>query len=313
MPSSPLFSVIVPTHNRADLLGRALNSVMMQTLEDFEIIVVDDGSSDDTPQYLNGVRDARVRIIRHEATAGAAAARNSAIRIASGKYVSFLDDDDEYLPSYLESAVSVLEGAPPDTGFCWSGVINVRDSANGETKLSEGIWDPNAHKQPDRAQTFLLRRRIGICGLTVRKSCFEEVGLFDEALSAAEDTDFLIRLSRKYDYTVVREVLVKVHRHDRGNLTVYGPRMAEAYARILDKNIEVLKCDMVAWREMYYKTGWLHYHAGDRKSGRRYFWSALKRSPFYIKTWVMLLVLESSGNIGHYLHRLISRLLGHAR
>ncbi len=314
MPSSPLFSVIIPTHNRADMLRRALKSVITQTLENFEIIVVDDGSNDDTPHYLNGLHDARMKIIRHEVTSGAASARNAAIDIASGKYISFLDDDDEYLPSFLDRTACIMEKASPEIGFCWSGIMNVSDNANGESKVSEFIWDPGAHEPLDRARTFLLRRRIGTnCGLTVRQSCFSEVGLFDEAFRAAEDSDFLIRLSRKFDYAVVREILVKVHRHDLGNMTVYGPRMASAYARILDKNMEVLLSDKSAWHEMHYKTGWLHYYAGDRTSGRRYLLSAIKRSPFNIKTWVMLLVLEFLGNAGRYLHKSISRLLGQAR
>jgi glycosyltransferase involved in cell wall biosynthesis len=313
MTPSPFFSVLVPTRNRVDMLERAISSVMAQTFQDFELIVVDDGSGDDTQRYLNQLDDARIRVLRHEAAKGAAAARNAGIKIASGKYISFLDDDDECLPPFLERALGVLESAPPEVGFCWSGIMNVRDNVSGETEISAAIWDPETHEREDRERTFLLRRRIGICGLTVRRSCFEHIGLFDEALRAAEDTDFLIRLSRKYDYTVVREVLVKVHLHERGNLTVYGPGMAAAYARILEKNMEVLRGDQNAYRDMHYKAGWLHYHAGDRATGRSYLLKALKRSPYHIKTWAMLVLLECTGKTGHHFHKLISRMLGHAR
>ncbi|HWR57857.1 MAG TPA: glycosyltransferase family 2 protein, partial [Thermodesulfovibrionales bacterium] len=297
---SPLFSVILPTHNRADMLRRAVNSVLAQTFNNFELIIVDDGSNDDTPAYLGGLDDVRIRIIRNEISVGAAAARNKAVNIASGRYVSFLDDDDEYLPSFLELTAGIMEGASPEVGFCWSGIMNVRDDTNGENKIGEGIWDPGAHAGQDRARLFLLRRQIGTnCGLTVRRSCFGKIGLFDEVLRAAEDTDFLIRLSQEYDYAVVREILVKVHRHNRGNLTVYGPHMAAAYSRILEKNTETLGRDTGAWREMHYKTGWLHYHAGDKASGRSYLLKALRRSPFHIKIWAMLLVLECPGKAGN--------------
>ncbi len=111
---TPLFSVIVPTYDRPTYLLEAVESALRQTISDLEVIVIDDGS----PHPLGDLRDARVRVIRHASNHGPAVARNSGLEAATGRYVTFLDDDDLYLPDRLEIALEGLERAP--IVVCWS-------------------------------------------------------------------------------------------------------------------------------------------------------------------------------------------------
>lgn len=111
MGAPPAVSVVIPTYDRAAVLPRAIDSVLGQTVEDLELLVVDDGSTDRAPDVVAGYADDRVRCLRHEQNRGASAARNSGIEAASGDYVAFLDSDDEWLAGKLETQLAVLEAA----------------------------------------------------------------------------------------------------------------------------------------------------------------------------------------------------------
>ena len=128
-PSAPTVSVIVPTHDRADLLPRAVSSVLDQTYTDFEIIVVDDASTDETRDVIAGFTDPRIRSIRREQSGGTSAARNAGISVARGEYMAFLDDDDEWLPYALENLLSILEATPSTVGLVYGWLDVVEDSS----------------------------------------------------------------------------------------------------------------------------------------------------------------------------------------
>ena len=117
-----MFSVIIPTFNRAELLSQAIRSVLAQGFGDYELIVVDDGSTDSTGEVVASFEAQRIRYLRREDTGSAAAARNTGILRARGKYISFLDDDDEYLPEFLEETYRCFESVAEQVGFTWCGV-----------------------------------------------------------------------------------------------------------------------------------------------------------------------------------------------
>ena len=109
-------SIVIPTHNRAHLIRRAIGSVLNQIYQDFEIIIVDDASTDNTREVVESLNDQRIRYIRHENKRGAAAARNTGITSASGKYIAFQDSDDKWLPEKLGRQVEILESSPSEVG-----------------------------------------------------------------------------------------------------------------------------------------------------------------------------------------------------
>ena len=135
-------SVIIITHNRSNLLGAAITSVLNQTFQDFEIIVVDDASKDDTGNVVQTFDDKRIRYIRHETNKGHAAARNTGLQNAVGEYIGFLDDDDAWLPEKLQRQVALLDGSPAVVGGVYAGFLKRqrkwRNSGSDSTSEREG-------------------------------------------------------------------------------------------------------------------------------------------------------------------------------
>jgi GT2 family glycosyltransferase len=150
------------------------------------------------------------------------AARNLGIRSSSGRYISLLDDDDEYLPRFLEETLRTFERGK-GLGFTWCGVQMVHDTPEGEKPVRERVWRLRFDTPAQVRRSRLAASRIGTgFGLTVRRDCFEEVGLFDESL-LIEDTDFLLRLlAHGVRFDSVPEILVRVHRHP-------GPKLSRRF------------------------------------------------------------------------------------
>ena len=304
---TPVFSVVIPTCNRAQLLPRAVQSVLNQTFQDYELIIIDDASTDDTQNVVETFQNERIVYIRRGQNGGNAAARNAGVTNAKGAFVSFLDDDDEYLPRFLEETHQAFEKASEQTGFTWCGATLVKDTPEGETELGNELWQPQFRDREQAYLSFLHFRRIGTDrGLTVRKSCFDSVGLFDETLRKAVDTDFLIRLVRHYDFVAIPHTLIKLHDHSGPRVRHSAQGGATAYERIIQKNLMALQAHPSIWAKLLYKTGWLHYHAGNKSRGRKFMLESVRRNPFQTKTWLSLILFEFFGSMAPQLHQRIS-------
>ena len=189
------------------MLVRAVNSALAQTFTDFELIIVDDGSTDDTPQVVGSLRDPRIRSLRHALSRGPAAARNTGISNARGEYIAFLDDDDEYLPTNIERQAQALDSAGPDVGlaYVWCSILD----PTGEVI---GARCPTAEGDVfDKALEIRLILGIGSSSM-IRASVINDIGCFDEALLRREDLDFLCKLARSYKLVVIPEILVKLYK-----------------------------------------------------------------------------------------------------
>jgi glycosyltransferase involved in cell wall biosynthesis len=119
---NPLVSVILPTYNRAHVLGKAIESILNQTYSNFEIIIVDDGSLDSTEKLVARYRDNRIKYIRHTKNQGAVAARNTGIVASKGEYIAFQDSDNEWLPEKLEKQIAAFNSGPPNLGVVYTSV-----------------------------------------------------------------------------------------------------------------------------------------------------------------------------------------------
>ncbi len=207
---APRVSVIIPTHNRADLLPRAVSSVLAQTFADYEILIVDDGSSDHTRCVLTGYRNSKIRIFKHVASKNGSAARNTGLSHARGEYIAFLDDDDEWLPTKLANQVAMLDSAPPEVGMLY-GWMDYLDS--------EGRIAYQAHKtiRGNVFEQLLGRGGIGACStLVARASVVRQVGGFDECLASGQDRDFSRRVSEICEIDYLPEVVTIARLgHDR--------------------------------------------------------------------------------------------------
>lgn len=198
----PTVSVIIPTYNRAHLLPRALDSVLNQTFTDFEVLVVDDCSSDDPASVVAGYHDSRLRYLLQPRNQGVAAARNRGMREARAPFVAFLDDDDEWFPEKLAMQVDVFRRAPADLGLIYTGVETVSDDGQRAVRI------PTARGNLYRE--FLVRNLLhGGSSAMVRRNVITSVGFFDEDLPAIEDYDYWLRISRHYRVDCVDVALVR--------------------------------------------------------------------------------------------------------
>ena len=201
----PLVSVVIPCYNQAHFLGEAIESVLAQSYPNFEIIVVDDGSTDDTSEVAG--RYPKVRLVRQE-NQGLSGARNAGLARSEGEYVVFLDADDRLLPEALETGLEYLE-ARPECAF-----------VNGHYRYITLDGSPfSTRTQPvvgDRHYAELLHNNYIAMHATVmyRQAVFESVGGFDTSLSACEDYDLYLRIARRFPICSHEEVVAEYRRHD---------------------------------------------------------------------------------------------------
>lgn len=203
MSQGPLVSVIIPSHNRAGLVSRAVRSVLDQTHQAIEVIVVDDGSTDDTGTVVRGIADSRVRYLRHEQARGACAARNSGIDAAQGEWMAFLDDDDRFLPAKIERQLAVAAGCVAVvTAFQRLGGSHPRVLGMRTIELSH------------------LRRgnRFSGSGILAKADLARRLK-FDESLPRGQDWDFLIRLVASGTVRYLPEVLFEVDNGPHARIT----------------------------------------------------------------------------------------------
>lgn len=304
----PRFSVVLPTHQRADRLPRAVRSVLDQGFGDFELLIVDDASGDDTPRVAASFDDPRVRVLRNGENRGPAASRNRAIRHARGELVAFLDDDDAYLPGLLAAFDRAFAAAPPEAGFGWCGARVVAERPDGPEVRLAAVWRPDVADREEAHRLFLAHRRIGTNGgLVVRRELLEREGGFDEQFPCAEDTDLLVRLSRAADFLVVPEILIEIREHAGDRMTVYGTDMARAYDMLAAKHRETLRRHPSLRFEVLYKTSWLYYHGGDRSRARARWLEAVRARPLRPRAWAALPLFELLGPRAPRFHRALAR------
>jgi len=275
---SPTVSVIIPTYNRAHLVGRAIQSVLDQTYKDFEIIVVDDGSTDNTEEIVNGFGDHRIRYIRHKENRGAAAARNTGIKAARGEYIAFQDSDDEWLPEKLEKQIRVFETAPPEVGVVYTDMLRI--SENGKTEYWHSPSITNGGLINPKTSDYQVMG-LGIQSTLIRKDCFDKVGLFDEKFTRFIDLELFIRLSKHYRFEHIKEPLVKYHATQGISSNVNS--LLTAQKLLFEKYSEEAKKNRKFLAKQYFGMGIALCSNGRFNRGRSYLIKAIKAYPLNIR------------------------------
>ena len=198
----PKITIVIPAYNSLPYLPQTMGSVFSQTLTDFEIIVVNDGSIDETEKYVSQIEDPRVKLVS-QSNQGLAGARNTGIDHAQGEYIAFLDDDDLWESTKLEKQLRVLE-ENPEVGLVYTWVAYIDEQAQFTGRTFKNCVEGHVWKE-------LTAHNIVECGSVpmVRRSCFEACGMFDRNLgSAVEDWDMWLRIATCYSFKVVKEPLV---------------------------------------------------------------------------------------------------------
>lgn len=191
----PKVSVILPTYNRPDRLTEALQSVLRQTCQDFEIVVVNDGGTD-VGATVAALNDGRIMYIQHDRNRGLAASRNTGLTAASGTYIAYLDDDDRYLPNHLETLVSVLDQGEYKVAYTDAWRVHEQVVDNRHIEIGRDV----PYSYDFNAAHLLVSNYFPVLCMMHRRDCLEQVGRFDESLYAHEDWDLWIRMATVFPF-----------------------------------------------------------------------------------------------------------------
>ncbi|MFC7068748.1 glycosyltransferase family 2 protein [Halobaculum lipolyticum] len=213
----PEVSVVVPAYQRGDMVGRAIDSALAQTVEDVEVVVVDDGSTDDTETVVTAYEDDRVRYVAHERNRGVSAARNTGLAAATGEYVAFLDSDDEWLPRKLDRQLTTLaeRGEGWVGAYCGIATGGLSPLDRLAAVVSERLFRSAAPREGGRELAEALLSMQVFMGpgstLLVERDVLEATGGFDEGLSLFEDWDLVLRVLEAGKLAYVDEPLAVTH------------------------------------------------------------------------------------------------------
>jgi len=200
--SGIMVSVIISTYNRPDMLVRALQSVHNQTYKDFEIVVVNDNGVDVENIIKKSRQEGRTTYVRHEKNRGSAASRNSGLKVARGRYVVYLDDDDIFYPDHLDTLVKFLENSDYKVAYT-DAYRAVQRRMGGEFEVVERDVPYSVDFDYD---LILIENFVPLLCFMHEKGCLDEVGSFDENLLTFEDWDLWIRMSRKFEFAHIKKV-----------------------------------------------------------------------------------------------------------
>jgi glycosyltransferase involved in cell wall biosynthesis len=271
VPDQPLFSIIIPTYGRADFLAEAVDSVLAQTVEDFECLVIDDAS----PEPVSVTTfDRRVRVVRREVNGGPSAARNTGLAQATGRYVAFLDDDDLYLPDRLALALDGLARAP--VAVCWTAFV-------GEP-LPEGR--ASGRRLDGNVADSILDSHVPAVGATAVVA--GGAPLFDETLDFLEDVEWWRQLAQTHEVATVPQIGHLYRRHE-GVRHRWAPRSRPTTnVAYLSRHADYFAAHPRAAAFRWKRCGLLALDAGDRALARQAFWRSLRAAPSPRTGWHLI-------------------------
>lgn len=272
----PVVSVIIPTYNRRMVIERAINSVLNQTFQDFEILVIDDDSSDNTESTVNRINDKRIFYYKHAKNLGPAAARNTGLKIAKGDYFAFLDSDDEWMLNKLENQMSIFKNSNPNLGL-----VYVKSVLHKRHKLRTHL--PYNWLQRNEGfiyQDLLKLNFIDTPATMIKKEVINEVGMFDENFQCLEDYDLFLRIAKKYEIALVNEDLLITHYSFDGVNEKNLLNHAETLLKITEKHIEDYREKPSIYANRLMIIADLFFQAKDLIASEKYFVESLSLDKF---------------------------------
>ena len=280
----PTVSAIIPTYNRAGLLGRAIRSVLAQTFQDWELLVVDDASEDHTKQVVLDFQDPRIRYLLRDTNGGGGAARNTGIRAARGQYLAYLDSDNEMLPKRLEEQLQVFKNSRlTELGVVTCGILLV------------DLEPPKVNLPLVRGKVFddLLKLRAGVwdtnCIMVKHTPGSPEI-LWDETLTAGMDRDYLLRFTRRYQLDFTGQVLVhKYLAHGYERIGSEPRNVLRGRLEHLEKYRVDLQAHPRTLRFLHLHVARIYLNLKDMHGVRRHTVLAVLAHPRGLRTYVWLL------------------------
>ena len=283
-------SIVIPAYNAAAYLPASLDSVLAQTFEDWEILLVDDGSTDHTRELIEARMPefrGRLRYI-YQKNRGLPAARNTALKHAAGQYIAILDADDVWLERRLERAVAALD-QHPEAGLVHGPVRRI--DASGRV-IGEPARPPRRYLSGDIAEDIYTRRAHILCPtVTFRASCLRVTGLFDETMRATEDRDLWFRIASHYAVLYLDEILAH-YRISPGAMSQNLDRMLNAQMQFVEKHRFAPRVSAASYRlalaGIYRERGDALFNRGELGSAIECYAKSVKNHPFDFKNVYML-------------------------
>jgi glycosyltransferase involved in cell wall biosynthesis len=295
----PKVSVIIPAYNHGHFLGEAIQSVLDQTFPEFELIVVDDGSTDNTKEVVESFKDPRIRYIYQE-NRGLPAARNTGIKASGGEYIAFLDSDDVWLPRNLELKVQVLD-ARPDVALVCSDFYPF----DNETGAIIGrFWHDKpflSWLNPQEVARQPLKELLSRGGCFIRYSVavmrrevFTEVGYFDESIWGHEDWDMSVRIVQRFPIETIDIPLARYRVHG-SNLTANQGRMHEEAIAVFNKALRSYSLSGTEQKLVKRRLAQMHFYSGHTMiaegrvtEGRQRLIASVRANPWCVRPYIYL-------------------------
>jgi glycosyltransferase involved in cell wall biosynthesis len=276
----PLVSVVIPAYNGAKTITETIQSILNQTLTDFELIVINDGSTDDTVDVVCQIDDPRITILSFE-NGGLPETRNRGIRNSSGEFITFIDADDLWTPDKVEDQVNALRNNP-DAGvaYSWTTFID---------KSSQPLYAGEPFPHQGNVYPQLLIRNFIASGsnIMIRRSVVAEIGEYDATLKSAEDWDYNLRLAARYPFILVPKYQIK-YRKTETSMTAKVDVMEQAILTVINRGYEAapshlqyLKCQTLSNTYQFFAKLCLEHISGNDgvKKGAKKFTKAIRFYP----------------------------------
>jgi len=274
-------SIVIPTYNREDTIGRAIESALKQTYEQFEIIVVDDGSTDETPEIVKQYNDDRIRYVRYTPNEGQNHARNVGLQNAQGEYISYLDSDDKFLPRHLEVAVKNLEQLPDE----FAGVVTGHRDDLGEEVVEKEVYDGRVVYED--LINDMYAKIGGLSLLTFRRGILDTIGYHDENVTKCTDLDFYLQILGEYNLFGINETLCYRYKQE-DSVSINAKNIVDGEQVIINKYSDKLTKFNISKRR--YNKAIAHTELGEMGNARRDFFKCILDYPYRKKYYYHFLL-----------------------
>jgi len=299
--ATPKVSVILPTRDRAHTLRRAIDSVLKQTFTDFELIVIDDGSTDGTAELVTGYRDARVRYSYNGGPHSVCYARNAGLRLVRAPLIAFQDSDDEWLPRKLKVQIEKLDSLPTEVALVYGPRLYVR--LDGTVQNIDTAIFTKEEGHTFRRALNLEVRGIAPQSVLVRREAVDGTGGFDEKMTALEDLELFIRIARHYRFQYIPDYLVRYY-ETAGSLSRNPEYLYNNYMWILKKYEAEIGPDSDTLAAYYRILGRCLVLTSRGAESRAWMWKAVRKGKTGPRDifWLLASFLP-----GYLLHKILRR------
>ncbi|ELZ56307.1 MULTISPECIES: glycosyltransferase family 2 protein [unclassified Haloferax] len=267
--SSPTVSVIIPTYNRPEKLLRAVNSVLEQTYQDIEIIVINDFPEQDVSEVLPDYES--VRCIQHKQNRGAPVARNNGIQSSNGEFIALLDDDDAWKPQKLEKQIEYIKSASSSVGLVYAGREIIYSDGKKDVEISNN--DGWVH------QELLKKNFIPSETPIIRAECFDCVGLFDPDLPSCQDYDLWLRIAKEYKVGVLEQPLAIAFRDHEDRISNNMNKKYTGHRMLIKKHNDDFKMNPSALSKHHRQIGIFAMRSNRVSEAQSYLLSVFTSNP----------------------------------